>query len=187
MDIAVDAAVDDGALNLDYLALLDRVLLDWYTSATETDDLIRFAAELGLSSTAVRRPHRAYFDGLVSAAWADDQLTDEEWADIRKIGGLLEIDAQTISGAASKPDAAAPTLTTGFRLSPGDAVVITGETRRDRAEWFQILTERGLIPRTAWRRRPRCSWRPTPIRCRGRRGKRGRGEFRSARRMGWRG
>ncbi len=147
VDVAADAAVDDGALNLDYLALLDRVLLDRYMSATETDDLIRFAAELNLSSTAVRRLHRAYFDGLVSAAWADDQLTAAEWADIQTIGGLLEIDAQTIAGAASRPDAAAPTLTTGFRLSPSDTVVITGETRRDRAAWFAILSERGLIPK----------------------------------------
>ncbi len=147
VDVAADAAVDDGALNLDYLALLDRVLLDRYMSATETDDLIRFAAELNLSSSAVRRLHRAYFDGLVSAAWADDQLTAAEWADVQKIGGLLEIDAETIAGAASKPDAAAPTLTTGFRLSPGDTVVITGETRRDRAAWFAILTERGLFPK----------------------------------------
>ncbi|WP_156459097.1 hypothetical protein [Microbacterium sp. Leaf151] len=91
-DVATDA-VDDGALNLDYLDLLDRVLLDRYMSATETDDLIRSAAEPNRSSTAVRRLHRAYFDGLVSAAWADDQLTAAEWADIQTIGGLLEIDA----------------------------------------------------------------------------------------------
>ncbi len=119
-------------------------------SATETDDLIRFAAELGLSSTAVRRLHRAYFDGLVSAAWADDQLTADEWVDIQKIGGLLEIDAETIASAASKTDAAAPTLTTGFRLLPGDTVVITGDTRRNRAAWFAILTSAVWSPRTAW-------------------------------------
>lgn len=82
---------------------------------------------------------------MVSAAWADDQLTADEWADIQKIDGLLEIDAETLGGAASKPDAAAPTLTTGFRLSPGDTVVITGDTRRDRSAWFDILTQRGLI------------------------------------------
>ncbi len=32
-------------------------------------------------------------------------------------------------------------------LAPGDTVVTTGETRRDRAAWFDILTERGLIPK----------------------------------------
>ena len=120
--------------------LLDRVLLDRYMSATETDDLIRFAAELNLSSTAVRRIHRAYFDGLVSAAWADGRLTADEWADIQKIGGLLEIDATTIAAAASKPDAAAPTLTTGFRLAPGDTVVITGDTRATSSRRVRSVT-----------------------------------------------
>ncbi len=177
--------VDDGALNLDYLALLDRVLLDRYMSATETDDLIRFAAELNLSSTAVRRLHRAYFDGLVSAAWADDQLTADEWADIQKIGTLLEIDAQTIAGAASKPDAAHTTLTTGFRLSPGaNTVVITGRHSSRPATWFDILTERGLIPKDSMVKKARCSWPPTRIRCRGRRGRRAPGGFRLLRRRG---
>ncbi|KQR26190.1 hypothetical protein ASF76_02730 [Microbacterium sp. Leaf151] len=54
---------------------------------------------------------------------------------------------QTIAGAASRPDAATPTLTTGFRLSPGGTVVITGEIRRDRASGFCMLIERGLIPK----------------------------------------
>lgn len=84
---------------------------------------------------------------MVSAAWADNELTATEWADIQKIGGLLEMSRETIASAAAKPVVAAPLLTTGFRLVPGDTVVITGETRRDRATWFEILGQRGLLPK----------------------------------------
>lgn len=147
VEVTMDVVVDDGSLNLDYLALLDRVLLDRHMSDTEAADLVRFAEEVGLSRAAVHRLHQAYFEGLVSAAWSDNEFTAIEWADIQKIGGLLEMSRETIASAAAKPDVAAPLLTTGFRLVPGDTVVITGETRRDRATWFELLGQRGLLPK----------------------------------------
>lgn len=142
--VHVDPAPDDGALNLDYLSLLDRVLLDRHMSTTEADDLLRFAQGMGLGAAAVRRIHRAYFDGLVSAAWADDELTVAEWRDIESIGRVLEIEQDVIAQAASKPALVAPRFTTGFRLLPGDTIVITGDTVRDRSAWFRILQERGF-------------------------------------------
>lgn len=147
VEVAPEAVIDDGSLNLNYLALLDRVLLDRHMSDTEAADLVLFAAEYGLSASAVQRVHRAYFDGLVSAAWADDQLTADEWTEIQKIGGLLELSREVIAAAAAKPEVAAPFFTTGFQLVAGDTVVITGETRRDRATWFEILSQRGLHPK----------------------------------------
>ena len=145
LHVLVAPAEDDGALNLDYLAMLDRVLLDRHMSLTEADALLRFAQDMGFAPTAIKRMHRAYFDGLATAAWADGELSAREWDDIQKVGRLLEIDASEIEAAAAGPGPVAPALTTGFRLVAGDTVVITGDTRRDRSEWFEILGELGLV------------------------------------------
>ena len=145
--VAPVANVDNGALNLDYLALLDRILLDRHLSVTEADQLFRVAETMSISADTVRQMHRAYFDGLVTAAWADDQLTDREWTDIQSIGSILEIPAETIAASAAKPAQNAPAYTTGFRLHPGDIVVITGATRRARSEWFNLLAEQGFVPK----------------------------------------
>ncbi len=133
----VDAAVDDGGPESRLPRSARPRLLDRYMSATETDDLIRFAAELNLSTSAVRRLHRA-----TSTDWSrrpgrttSSPLTSGLIS--RRSEPCSRSTRRTIAGAASKPDAAAPILTTGFRLSPGDTVVITGDTRRDRAAWFR--------------------------------------------------
>lgn len=147
LHVAVEAADDDGSLNLDYLALLDRVLLDWHLSVTEADMLLSFAGEMGFPESAVRRMHRAYFDGLVTAAWADGELSQREWDDIQAIGRLLEIDEDVVAAASVSAGFGFPRLSTGFRLVPGDTVVITGDTRRSRSEWFAILGEAGFVAR----------------------------------------
>lgn len=149
LHVVVEPTVDDGSLNLDYLALLDRVLLDRHMSVTEADALLSFARDLGLAPSAVGRMHQAYFDGLVTAAWADGKLTEREWSDIQAIGSVLEVGEATILNAATPPVQATPTLSTGFRLVPGDTIVITGDTRRDRPEWFRILEQMGFVPKNS--------------------------------------
>lgn len=138
---------DDGSLNLDYLAFLDRVLLDRAISFTETDALVGLAGDLGLGPAAIQRTHRAYFDGLVSAAWADGELSESEESDIRLIGAALTISDADIEAAIAEASTQAPQLSTGFRLKPGDTIVITGETRRSRADWFAALASRGFVPK----------------------------------------
>jgi DNA polymerase-3 subunit epsilon len=138
---------DDGSLNVDYLAFLDRVLLDRAISFTEADALVTLAGELGLGSSAIARTHRAYFDGLVSAAWADGELTETEESDIRLIGAALSIASADIDAAIAEASVSAPQLSTGFRLRPGDTIVITGETRRSRSDWFALLASYGFVPK----------------------------------------
>jgi len=86
---------------------------------------------------------------LVTAAWADGKLTEREWSDIQAIGSVLEVDEATILNAATPPVLTTPTLSTGFRLVPGDTIVITGDTRRDRPEWFRILEQMGFVPKNS--------------------------------------
>lgn len=134
-------------LNVDYLALLDRVMLDDVISASEADALIQLAAELGLSTHDVRVAHRAYFDGLVNAAWSDHVLTAQEIEEIRCAGILLGIDASDVDRALLSEDSPAlltmPT-SSGFRLAPTDIVVLTGEMTKPREEWEQLLTALGF-------------------------------------------
>ncbi len=143
--VSVSVVDDDGTLNLDYLAFLDRALLDRAISFTEADSLVALAGSLGLGAGAVERAHRAYFDGLVTAAWADGRLSESETADIRMVGTALSISPTEIDAAMAAASVAAPTLSSGFRLGPGDVIVITGETRRPRVEWFAILESHGYV------------------------------------------
>ncbi|KQR51317.1 hypothetical protein ASF88_19330 [Leifsonia sp. Leaf336] len=128
-------------LNVDYLALLDRVV-----SVSEASALEALAQGLGLTPEDVRLAHRAYFDGLVATAWEDHVLTDAEAAEIRSVSELLSIDEDVVaSSLAAAPSTPAPLLTSGFRLEPGDIVVLTGEMSKPREAWSEVLTRLGLI------------------------------------------
>jgi len=133
-------------LNVDYLALLDRVLLDRVVSVSKASALEALAQGLGLTPEDVRLAHRAYFDGLVATAWEDHVLTDAEAAEIRSVSELLSIDEDVVaSSLAAAPSTPAPLLTGGFRLEPGDIVVLTGEMSKPREAWSEVLTRLGLI------------------------------------------
>jgi DNA polymerase III subunit epsilon len=116
------SGVDDNVLNLDYLALLDRVLLDRHISVAEADALVELAADLGVSGQSAEMMHRAYFDGLVSAAWADGEMTADELNDVRAVGTAVSLAAEVIETALEVKAARSPMLSTGFSLTPGDVV-----------------------------------------------------------------
>ena len=135
-------------LNVDYLALLDRVMLDTVISTAEAESLIRLAGELGLSEDDLVVAHRAYFDGIVKAAWADHVLTPQEIDEIRQAGILLGIDSAYVDLNLQSEDSGtlpAMPISSGFRLTAGDVVVLTGEMKRPREEWEQVLLAVGLV------------------------------------------
>lgn len=145
--VSVKVEQDDGGLNLDYLALLDRILLDRVMSVTEADSLVAIATKLGLARTAIERMHKAYFAGLVSAAWADGVVTAEEEQDIRAVGKALSIPDEQINDAVETASGETThQMTAGFRLRPGDKVVITGEMSISREQWYERLEQHGLVP-----------------------------------------
>lgn len=137
---------------VDYLALLDRCLLDGTLSAHETHSLVRLAADLGLSPGVTATLHREYFAALTSLAWSDGILTAAELADLVSVGTLLSQPTATIVAALDETRhrgtaaVAAPLLGAAFTLSPGDLVVLTGEMGRTRRAWEQELREHGLVP-----------------------------------------
>lgn len=132
----------------EYLALLDRCLIDRTISRHESDQLVDLAEELGIGRTQAEALNRRYFDALVQVAWADDVLTTEERADIVIVAALLQVEPAVIEQAmVAPPVRAVPVVVNAFRtLEPGDLVVLTGDMRRPREEWEQELRVRGFQP-----------------------------------------
>ena len=139
---------------VDYLALLDRCLLDRALSAHEADALVRLAGELGLGRAACSRLHGQYFQALTALAWSDGILTTAERADLLSVGRLLAVPAETIAAALDETGQQTPAplastaLGAGFALLVGDLVVLTGEMTRSRSAVERDLLARGLVP---WR------------------------------------
>lgn len=132
----------------DYLALLDRALLDRVLSVHETRGLVELAERLGISRESAVQLHRDYFNAVADAAWADGVLTEAEIADLCAVGDLLDIDMAAIAAALEPRGATArPALVAQFELTPGDLVVLTGEMTRPRNEWERDLAFHGF---TAW-------------------------------------
>lgn len=146
---------------LDYLALLDRCLLDRYLSVHEAQGLVQLAEDLGLSRTTCADLHAQYFDELTQVAWADGVLTDAEMADLVEVANLLDLPTETIAAALDDPtrrsssDArnerrvSRPASLQTFLLEPGALIVLTGEMTRPRSEWESDLFARGFQPHGA--------------------------------------
>lgn len=135
--------VDDAAAQ--YLALLDRCLLDGQISVSEGAQLAEIASILGLTRTRVSDLHNRYYDELERRAWADGILTAEEKTDLASVAELLEIDVATRSASAG--DIPPTTEFPAFALEPGDMIVLTGDMVRGRSDWEAELLERGFVPR----------------------------------------
>ncbi|MCB1297844.1 MAG: 3'-5' exoribonuclease [Microthrixaceae bacterium] len=137
----------DGAAT-QYLALLDRCLLDGHISVSEGAQLAEAAAMLGLTRDSVASIHRDYFIELERRAWADDVLTDNEIADLRRVGTLLQLSEAEVKAAvdAERPTELSAVAQASFALRPGDVIVLTGDMARARSAWEADLLARGFRP-----------------------------------------
>lgn len=148
-----DVATDDA--QRDYLALLDRCLLDRRLSVHEQNALIAFAAECGLDRGTCRGLHERYLDALVVTAWADGILTEDERADIEAVAQLLAMEVPDLDRRAPAKNPASHIIvesdsgvggsTNEFALASGDRVCLTGQMRRERTEWERILAASGVV------------------------------------------
>lgn len=146
----LDRDVSPGAES-EYLALLDRCLLDRSISVSEAGMLVAFADEVGLDRAAAEKLHARYIDDLVAAAWMDGVVTDAERQELEKIARALVMSVDAVSAALATPPApsgrhatAEATVTEPFVLLPGATVVLTGEMSRPRSEWNDIIVSRGF-------------------------------------------
>ncbi|QAY73718.1 DNA polymerase III subunit epsilon [Agromyces protaetiae] len=138
-----------------YLALLDRALLDRHLSAHEADSLVALAEELGISRSTCETLHERYFDALVDVAWADGVLEVDEIADLAAVAKLLAVPGDRLAAAINGPTGVTEAreiivlAPTAFALQPGDHLVITGELSAPRSEWHRRIEAAGFVPRPA--------------------------------------
>jgi DNA polymerase-3 subunit epsilon len=145
----------------EYLALLDRALIDRVLSAREADQLVSLAADMGIDRPTATRLNGDYLGALTRAAVADGQVTDGEFQDLTAVAELLGLGAAAVAPELDRawqdrPDQLAATgagapqaQEPGFRLSPGDLIVFTGELSRPRAELEAVARSAGLVPHPA--------------------------------------
>lgn len=147
-----DAGVPAG--HADYLAMVDRALLDRHISATEADALVAVASELGIDQSTANRLHEGYLRALAQTAWADGVITSEERDDLRFVGVLLGVEVNKVDAIIAHEQIASQqgAVTAGstpefgkFELQNGDLVVLTGEMSRPRHEWEEAAIDCGLV------------------------------------------
>lgn len=136
--------------HIEYLALLDRCLVDRHLSATETAALVDLAADLGIDRSTAQRLHNVYLDDLLATAWRDGVVTADEEADLVTVAGLLGVEGIDVAGAEPEVvvavgEPSAP-VGGGLQLQAGDLVVLTGEMTVPREVWEQRLRALGLVP-----------------------------------------
>ncbi|MGV8883622.1 MAG: exonuclease domain-containing protein [Rhodoglobus sp.] len=131
----------------DYLAMLDRALLDRHLSAHETNALVLLAEDLGIDRSTAAALHAEYFEALAAVAWADGVLTDSETADLLAVADLLDLpDSQIDRAMTGTLSSTLATPIESFRLEAGDLVVLTGDMRRPREAIELDLIARGYVP-----------------------------------------
>ena len=139
-----------------YLALLDRALLDRVLSVREDDALATAAHELGIDRPTALALHREYLDDLARAAWADGVVTDVERRDLNGVAtmlGLTPFDVDSALRVAADTSARGEPLHAAedapssgrFCLNLGDKVVFTGDMAASREEWIARAALAGLV------------------------------------------
>ncbi|GAB3460330.1 exonuclease domain-containing protein [Actinophytocola sediminis] len=140
----------------DYLALLDRALLDRHLSASEQDALLDLAESLGISVAVAMDLHHRYLNSLAQVALRDEVVTDDERHDLLRVAGLLGLASGDVDAALrAAATGAEPQAPDRFRLDVGDTVAFTGQLGGERGAWERravvaglTVTGRGVTRRT---------------------------------------
>jgi DNA polymerase-3 subunit epsilon len=129
----------------DYLALLDRALLDRHLSSSEQDALIEVAQALDLTVTDAMELHRQYLAALAAVAWQDGVVTVGERDDLLTVAELLGLTAQDVDIVERIAKESRDSTPWGkFSLKPGDLIAFTGQMTGLRDDWEQRATKHGL-------------------------------------------
>jgi DNA polymerase-3 subunit epsilon len=137
---------------LDFLALLDEVLDDGLVSVEESQALLEAVTQMNLSAKRFEDLRNLYFKELVAAAWSDGELSDDESAEIRRVGSWMKIAPDDIDRGLSAPALAgareegAPDSLNAFAgLQPGDRIVLTGDMKMSRSHYEQLVVSGGYV------------------------------------------
>jgi DNA polymerase III subunit epsilon len=144
----------------EYLALLDRALVDRFLSVREQQAIVATAYDLGIDQPSAVELHRAYLRSLAQVALEDGVLSPSEHDDLHAVAALLDLDVLEVEDALAAADRT-PVGLVGvaeeregpvvehFRLAPGDMVVFTGEMSVPREVWCDRAEAAGLVPHSA--------------------------------------
>lgn len=143
--VAQFTPVVDVPRGVEYLDLLDRVLLDGKISAPERRALDSLAQTLGLTGDDQRRLHRTYVLGIADVACADDVLTSEERATIIRLAEALDLASVEVEAVLASAEARVSRVDTGTSLAEGDLIVLTGMSEARKAELTRLAQSRGLV------------------------------------------
>ncbi len=135
-----------------YLHVLEMALLDGFLSEHEKNQLVAVAEESGLTRDQMLRVHAQYLQALARIALDDGVVTETERRDLGRVAGLLGLGSDGVDRALTQARAlrdpalatTALTMTSLLSLDAGDRVVFTGDMRRPRDEWEELVHRRGL-------------------------------------------
>ncbi|WP_413452328.1 exonuclease domain-containing protein [Georgenia phoenicis] len=142
----------------EYLALLDRALLDRFLSVREQEALVVAARDFGIDQPTAVDLHREYLLALARSAWRDSVVTEEEMDELHEVAALLgldpsEVDVALADGRESAAEVSVPqageSRPSRFELYPGDLVVFTGQMHEPREIWEERARAAGLVPHGA--------------------------------------
>jgi len=139
-----------------YLEVLDRALLDRMISASEAQELVQLASELGMSQSEIQIAHQTYLLELARSAMADGVVTAAERRDLLQVTRLLGLDRKELDEAlrlASKGDEHKPRIS---GPATGKTVCFTGELTStinglhiSREAALEFATRAGLIVKSS--------------------------------------
>jgi DNA polymerase III subunit epsilon len=112
----------------EYLALLDRVLLDRLITPGESAEISHALDQWGISVECAQATHRRYLSRLVQAAMRDGVVTDQEEADLQRVCTLLGVEPCVLDEILSNPTAGLNDGIPILALQPGDRITFTGDT-----------------------------------------------------------
>lgn len=147
----------------EYLALLDRALVDRFLSVREQQALVATAHDPGIDQPSAVGLHRAYLRSLAQVALQDGVLSPSEHDDLHAVAALLDLDVLEVEDALAVANGSPVRLADAvdsaegregpvvehFQLAPGDMVVFTGEMSVPREVWQDRAEAAGLVPHTA--------------------------------------
>ena len=123
-------------------------------TATDADQLVQVATELGLTRLQVQDLHCDYVSGLADASWAAGGITPEQRSDLDRVAvmlGYLESDVDDALLKASAGRYVVPARPGANGFPRGSTLVFTGDMIEPREVWWDRAVAAGFAPQEAVR------------------------------------
>ncbi|MGW6278698.1 exonuclease domain-containing protein [Kribbella sp. NPDC055071] len=137
-----------------YLALLDGILANREITATDADQLVQVATELGLTRSEVHELHQDYVSALAETSWGGGEITPDQRRDLDQVAVMLgrrsaDVDEALVRVSAGRYVVPARPGAHGFPR--GSTMVFTGDMVQAREVWWDRAVAAGFVPQEAVR------------------------------------